>query len=137
MSNEVAAEETPDLILEEKPIPGFVRVDLLPQEIIEKVEAALPDEDANVEGVVNPEADPQLAQTQPLPRFSFDEETQAGTDSEQADDSDMLICDTEQKAKAPEEKPVTGQPPSTGQVIRMNYEDLFQQLRNNNPNNQT
>ena len=36
MSNEVAAEETPDLILEEKPIPGFVRVDLLPQEIIEK-----------------------------------------------------------------------------------------------------
>ena len=36
MSNQVAAEETPELILEEKPIPGYVRVDLLPQEIIEK-----------------------------------------------------------------------------------------------------
>ncbi len=36
MSNEVAAEETAELILEEKPIPGYVRVDLLPQEIIEK-----------------------------------------------------------------------------------------------------
>lgn len=36
MSNQVAAEETPDLVLEEKPIPGYVRVDLLPQEIIEK-----------------------------------------------------------------------------------------------------
>lgn len=108
-----------------------------PQEIIEKVEAALPDEGTSGGDLTHSSTDPQLAQTQPLPRFNFNEDDQANADSAQADDSDMLICETDKTVKPPAEKPVTGQATSTGQVIRMNYEDLFKQLRNNNPNNQT
>ena len=69
----------------------------------------------------------------------------ASTDSVQApedagpteDDSDMLIVD---HAAAPTVNPEPDEEAgasSTGQVIRMNYKDLFQQLRSQDPNSQT
>ena len=108
-----------------------------PQEIIEKVEAVLPAEAIIDSDSVESVSGTALAQTQGLPRFSFDGDTQSENEAEQLDDSDMLICETKKNVIASEENPIKGQATSTGQVIRMNYEDLFQQLRNNHSNNQT
>lgn len=51
------------------------------------------------------------------------------------DDSDMLILDQlPEPAARPEPVNESRPKPSQGQVIRMNYQDLFQQLRNQSPN---
>ncbi len=56
------------------------------------------------------------------------EETVA-EDQDRQDDSDMLVVEEREVPPTPEPKS-DDQQTSTGQVVRMNYQDLFQQLRN-------
>ena len=106
--------------------------------IIQKIESVVPH--VEVEELTPEEAvaDPDITQTQPLPRFSFGEEGDSNEDSTQGDDSDMLVCEPNKIVPSENQNTKNGPATSQGQVVRMNYEDLFQQLRNNkNPNQNT
>ena len=54
-----------------------------------------------------------------------------------SDDSDMLIVAQGMAPEQPAETDKSNQSSSQGHVIRMNYQDLFRQLRNQGPNTQT
>lgn len=57
-------------------------------------------------------------------------------DLTRSDDADMLIVGESTEAPGSPESPADDALPPQGQVIRMNYEDLFQQLRNDLPNSE-
>lgn len=119
-----------------KPVIGEIDLATASEEIVQKIEAVVPQVEAE-HSIPEEDAEvPDLTQTRPLPRFSFGEEVDSNEDSTQGDDSDMLVC--EPNKIVPSENQNTENDPTTsqGQVVRMNYEDLFQQLRNNNNHNQ-
>ena len=106
------------------------------QQIIQKIEAVVPHVEAEKLTPEEVAADPDITQTQPLPRFRFGEEVDSNEDSTQGDDSDMLVCEPNKIVPSENQNTKNGPATSQGQVVRMNYEDLFQQLRNNNNPNQ-
>ncbi|MCP4081192.1 MAG: AAA family ATPase [Planctomycetaceae bacterium] len=106
------------------------------EQIIQKIEAVAPHVEAEKLTPEEAAADLDITQTQPLPRFSFGEEVDSNEDSTQGDDSDMLVCEPNKIVPSENQNTENGPATSQGQVVRMNYEDLFQQLRNNNNPNQ-
>jgi type II secretory pathway predicted ATPase ExeA len=77
--------------------------------------------------------------TSPRPAPTAAEDAgQSETTHYAADDSDILIVDHTSSATTDEDLPTDTAPAqSRGRVIRMNYEDLFQQLRNQGSQSQT